>query len=88
MKGHTKMTPETNETTNDPIIYQVMIISGAHCIPSYPYIGKDKDIAIAIATAYIAKGTVTTIDEIKASELKAQFDRENKKGNSNDTRRN
>jgi hypothetical protein len=73
---------------DNPIIYQVMIISGARCIPSYPYIGKDKEIAIAIATAHIAKGDTTTINEIKASELMAQFDRENKKGNSNDTRRN
>jgi hypothetical protein len=73
---------------NDPIIYQVMIPSEIYAIPSYPYIGKDKEIAIAIATAHIAKGDTTTINEIKASELMAQFDRENKKGNSNDTRTN
>lgn len=73
------MTPETNEATDNPIIYQVMIISGPHCIPLYPYIGKDKEIAIAIATAYIAKGeTSTTINEIKASKLKDRLDRENK----------
>jgi hypothetical protein len=74
-----EMTPETNETTNDPIIYQVMIISEMSCILSYPYIGKDKEIAIAIATAHIAKGTPVTINEIKASELRARLDRENKK---------
>lgn len=73
------MTHETNETMDDPIFYQVMIISGARCIPSYPYIGKDKEIAIAIATAYIAKGETTTINELRASELRARLDRENKK---------
>jgi hypothetical protein len=78
MKGHTKMTPETNKMTNDPIIYQVMIHSEIYAIQSYPYIGKDKEIAMAIAAAYIAKGETTTINELRASELKAQFDRENK----------
>lgn len=73
------MTAETNETTNDPIIYQVMIISGMSCIVLYPYIGKDKEIAIAIATAHIAKGDAATINEIKASELRARLDRENNK---------
>lgn len=74
------MTPETNKTMDDPIIYQVMIPSGIYGIQSYPYIGKDKEIAIAIVTAYIAKGITITINEIKASELRARFDRENKKG--------
>lgn len=81
------MTHETNEAIDNPIIYQVMILSGVYCIPRYSYIGKDKEIAIAIATAHIAKGTPVTINELKASELKAHLDRENKKErNSNDTR--
>jgi hypothetical protein len=56
-----------------------MIPSEIYAIPSYPYIGKDKDIAIAIATAYIAKGTITIISEIKTSELNAHLDQKNKK---------
>lgn len=75
------MTPDTNKATDDPIIYQVMILSGVHCIPLYPYTGKDKEIAIAIATAHIAKGDTTTINEIKASELRNRLDHgNNKKG--------
>lgn len=73
------MTEKTNETMDDPIIYQVMIISGMSCIVLYPYIGKDKEIAIAIATAHIAKGTPTTIIETKASELRDRLDRETTK---------
>lgn len=74
------MTHETNETMDDPIFYEVMIISGVRCTSSYPYIGKDKEIAIAIASAYIARGETTTINELKASELRARFDHENQKG--------
>lgn len=42
--------------------YRVRVSNGDYS-PSWPYEGKDKEIAVAIATAYIAAGKSVTILE-------------------------
>lgn len=50
----------------EKLIYIVKISNGAYS-PSYPYEGESKDVAVAIASAYIAKGRrVTVIEQYKA----------------------
>ena len=44
-------------------IYRVRVSNGASYSPSFPYEGSDKDIAVAIATAYIAQGKRVTVLE-------------------------
>lgn len=46
------------------MIYEVIVFNGDYS-PSHPYTGRDKDIAVAIATAYIAKGKRVRIVEKK-----------------------
>jgi hypothetical protein len=43
-------------------IYKVRVSNGDYS-PSWPYQGTDKDIAIAVATAYIQRGKRVTILE-------------------------
>lgn len=46
--------------------YCVKVSNGDYS-PSYPYKGKDKDIAIAVVTAYIAAGKRAAIIEVDDS---------------------
>ena len=48
--------------------YTVVVFNGDYS-PSHPYAGKDKDIAIAVATAYINKGKrVRIVEEEEGSD--------------------
>ena len=49
-------------------IYRVRVSNGASYSPSWPYEGHDKDIAVAIATAYIAQGRRVSIIEEQVAE--------------------
>ena len=46
--------------------YCVKVSDGGYS-PSFPYKGKDKDVAIAVATAYISAGKRASIIEIDDS---------------------
>ena len=46
----------------EKVVYIVKISNGDYS-PSYPYKGESKDVAIAIASAYIAKGRRVTVIE-------------------------
>ena len=51
--------------------YRVRVSNGDYS-PSYPYEGKDKDIAIAVVTAYITAGRRASIIDVDDSAKEAK----------------
>lgn len=52
-------------------IYKIRVSNGDYS-PSWPYQGTDKDIAVAVATAYIQQGKRVTILEEHAEKGEAK----------------
>lgn len=52
--------------------YKVWVSNGPWYSPSLPYQGTDKDLAVSIATAYIAKGRQVTITENEVASQSAE----------------